>query len=480
MIETINVTGIDSNKDSASELESTQLNFLDLLKSQLDSLDFESERGYSLAVSDLEQDYALATSRPDVDFFKLRPTDCPKKLIGKYLSSLGIKVPLIRSRDEWRQALASGRAMIRSELPQDYDGFSGVLSSAVLSRDRMSNNLDWSTYQQSKKYNRALVDLQLEHLADGQLSAIDYMLHGRGLRSWLNHHCPELEHFQDFSDCLPSLVDPTLAGVSFWRYVPGTSVKMFADPNVFGRFYFGVTPGGKLGQQTVGSYMFDLDEYDQPKRFRKHSQDFIARDCIEIYNQIQQSPLFDITQSPVLELKIDDDDQVHFLQYYKTGQLINYALEFELPNSPRALTTDNVRGATSPAGEMYRLFLAPTKLTSAMKNQALLYDHIENPQNVYFSQIRSHVFDFILHSAYISFQNNHFSDVNVYCPKIAAGLDGGRDLTDKALLEAIYRLIDDINWAYRQNGDDYSPYINIKLTSNGRRAVIESDWEIRT
>ena len=98
---------------------------------------------------------------------------------------------------------------------------------------------------------------------------------------------------------------------SCWRYVEGTNVTIFADPNVEGRYHFGVTPPGRHAM--VGSYTFDTGEYDQPKTFRKHLNDpFVAAPYIEVYNQVRGLPLFDTTQSPVMELQGSSNGQVYF------------------------------------------------------------------------------------------------------------------------------------------------------------------------
>ena len=65
--------------------------------------------------------------------------------------------------------------------------------------------------------------------------------------------------------------------VSLWRYIEGTNVTIFADPNVEGRYHFGVTPADDQDNwPAIGDYLVDAGQHEQPQTFRKHKQPFIA------------------------------------------------------------------------------------------------------------------------------------------------------------------------------------------------------------
>src|ERR1041385_3469411 len=75
----------------------------------------------------------LAATDETYDFYEALPPQQPKFEIGQYVADQGIRVPMISDQADWEKAFDEGTAMLRSEMPQDYKGLSGLLSSERLS-----------------------------------------------------------------------------------------------------------------------------------------------------------------------------------------------------------------------------------------------------------------------------------------------------------------------------------------------------------
>ena len=427
----------------------------------------------------LEADEERARSQPDFDFFKEHPPMHPKFQIGAYVASHGFNVPFIDSQEEWEKHLDAGTAMLRSEDLQDYDGWSGFFSSMVLEEEQIVTDFQDSMYNSSSAFSTRLGQLIKEGLRSHELNMQDYMVHLRGYRSWLlqAHQINEVlqmyggenvgEH-GDFHYRLPE--------GSRWRYIEGTNVRIFADPHVGGRYHLGVIPAKTEEDpyQSAGSYQVECDEHEVAKHFRKHVNPFIAKAYIDLYEKIRYLPAFDITQAPVMEMQADKDGNVYFLQYFKTGQRVEYVEAFDLPSPPNALITSNVRGITSRDGREMRLFLDPAVLLPEMLGQGILL-----PVNASLDglgvQLAAREVNFILHQAYISFENNHFDSSPLYLPPLAAGCRRSWEKTNQEVLKRLDSLNDALSVGWRR-GPDEQYYLDIKVTSNGREAVIESDW----
>lgn len=108
-----------------------------------------------------------ALSTPNLDYYdEARPRQ-PKFEIGTYVLEHGFNVPLISTQAEWEQACDDGTAMLRSEHWQDYDGYSGLLRSEVLSRT--------FDQEQSSEFRREMGALIMRGLRSGEISGEEYM-----------------------------------------------------------------------------------------------------------------------------------------------------------------------------------------------------------------------------------------------------------------------------------------------------------------
>lgn len=404
-----------------------------------------------------------AAADPANDFYGIYYQKQPKLEIGQYVRDQGFNVPIIDTQDEWEKAFDEGNAMLRSELPQDYDGLSGLLSSERISIEEM---------HQGSAFYSELGNLVMRGLRSGELDPTEYMsLYNNAYSNWSVQQAEVLRSALSFNADI--YIDSYSASASRWRYVEGTNVSMFADPNVEGRYHFGVRPTGK----SVGGYQFEPGEYDTPKQFRKHDSPFVPRPFIEAYDAIKNLARFDSTQNPVLELQQGIDGEIHFLQYLKTNQREEFTEPFDLPMSDETLRTDNVRGITSPSGQDMRMFMAPNLLRKGMEGQAIFCGLIR-PRGIE-AQFAANVAGFVLHEAYISFQDNHFDASPLYRPPLAAGLSTCQG-TEKKFLQKLDRVMDEAMFSkVSPFSREAVPYLDIRVTSNGHEAAIESDWDVK-
>lgn len=454
--------------------------------------DYDEEYGMEVATDPSVYDLELrqrAASEADFDYFKESRTLEPKREIGRYVLDQGFRVPLIEDLSDWQRAFDADRAMIRSELEQDYDGLSGLLSSLRIVRDEwfvggtsavyaVRNNLEQVSIEGGEAYRRRLKDLILEGLRGGQLHPIDFMCEHQGYRGWASQLQSVAE---DAAGCGQSLYTRfNFPSASLWRYVEGTNVSVFGDPNVEGRYHFGVLPADEGDNwPAIGGYLVDSGQYDSPQYFRKHSQPFIARPYIELYEEIRRLPLFDTTQAPVMELQKDAGGELHFLQYLKTGLPYWPSEAFDLPRSEEALYLSNVRGATPKAGQAMRFFISPRLLTEGMRHQGIFYDATYH-NRLAIQLGASRLADLVLHEFYISFQDNHFESSPICRPPLAGGLDGAAEKTDRRLLDHLQAIFtSEQRRFFDQEARRSVGYFDITVTANGREMAIESDWQLR-
>ncbi len=409
------------------------------------------------------------------DYYEDYPPHQPKFEIGQYVADQGFSVPLINDQAEWERAFDEGKAMLRSEMPQDYDGLSGLLPSEVL-----ANSLMQIWVESNNEYASQLGKLVLDGLRNGDMPTDAYMNMFRGeYRTW-SYWETERTKSAAYFGALDQLNIHSISA-SKWRYIEGTNVSVFADPHIAGRYHFGVLPfdpANPDGYRSIGSYQFDSGEYDTPQQFRKHDVPFVARPFVEYYEQIRSLPRFDNTQCPVLELQQDPEGNIYFLQYLKTGQKQQLTEPFDLPSSDDTFRTLNVRGVTPQSGKNMRMYMAPNLLTKGMEGEAI-FCGLTRPRGIEV-QFASRVAEFILHEAYISFQNNHFDASPLYRPPLAAGLSNCYH-SPKPVLQKVGEIVDEALFTkVSPFSREIVPYIDIKVTSNGHEAAIESDWDVKT
>lgn len=396
---------------------------------------------------------------PHFDYFdQLRRY--PKQEIGAYVASCGIPVPLIHTQAEWEQACDDGTAMLRSEMRQDYDGLSGLLKSEVLSH-RFG-------YEETDPFRREFNALIMRGLKSGAITGQEYMMMDPVGWAWQIEDA--YTQAQSFGVKLKTAFFN--ASTSRWRYIAGTNVTVFRDPHVDGRYYFGVTPAG----QSIGEFTTEADEHEAPQTYRKHEQPFLPKPFIDLYEKVRALPRFDQSEIPVMEMQQAHDGTLYFLQYLKTGQKLQLIDPFDLPQTPDAYYVDNVRGITEMEGEDIRLYCTPTRLHTAMVGQGI-YCSLTRPSREEV-QHSARAARFVLDYAYVSLKDNHSSSSPFFKPAVAAGLWTSLTNND-TVIKRVNNFTKGIATDNRSTDQTVS-YIDLHLTSNGRLAAIESDWQPTT
>ena len=437
----------------------------------------------------------LAEADSDFDYFATVLPKKPKEAIGRYVRSHGFNVPLIEDQSEWRKAIDDGSAMLRSELAQDYDGLSGLLSSAKISHEWYETTMRgryYDTYDECQpEFMDEIYSLMRAGLRSGELSPVGFM----NLLSW--NRCESYFGQTMSSYGLRFAVNWQSRQASTWRFIEGTNVRILADPNVAGRYHLGVQstpkPGGYRSPEIYpgpGYYRVEADEHDKPKSFRKHRQDFVAKACIELYEAIRELTFFSAAVAPLMELQIDEAGEIHFLQYLKTKLVVDYVEAFKLPEGEGVTEFNNVRGITPEEGWETRLFfpnlshLRQADFLRKIADKAILYDHLKlNNGNRLVQQLLAAEAALILSTTYISFQDNHFDSAPLYRTQLALGYDNmepGAKLSENERLKEVLETYHKSHAGMFDESATPITYADIKVTANGRHATIESDWDLKT
>ena len=161
---------------------------------------------------------------------------------------------------------------------------------------------------------------------------------------------------------------------------------------------------------------------------------------------------------------MDEEGNIHFLQYYKTKHSLRTVPEFELPPGE---TFNFMRGATDSNGKEVRIYIEPRRLTRALVGQGCYFDMIS--MRSYTEQsVASMMVSVLLTGADISLRGTHVTSSLLYSPDIS--ICTYRTNFDKFLRKVAHQ---------RKYGDDpRNAYINARVTANGRQAVIETDTEL--
>lgn len=401
----------------------------------------------------LQEELAKAESNPEFDFFHEYTPAKPKLAVGEYVASQGFNVPLINSQEEWEQAFDEELAMIRSERYDDYAGMSGIISSKKLT----AYNRLRAAGTNPDNFNNRFWDLVNEGLRSGELRPDDYM----NMFVW-REYVVRLQQTTSLARVPLSLAYGITT--SRWRYVPGTNIRMFRDPNVEQKYYLGVTPdkGYVLGYQVEGEELQATIEQERADRL------IVVTDLVDFYEQIRSLPLFDTTQAPLLEIQQANDGQLHFLQYFRTGHKVDYTEPFDLPEGETVIRASDVRGITSPKGEKMRLYISPSFYTPDMDQQGFYFEMIYHPEIL--KQYLCSVGKVAIHEVYISLKDNHFDSSPLIRPQVGMGLWDAESKDRVQYLKQVSRS--------RFHEHDSNAYINSVITSNGREATIQSDWEL--
>lgn len=467
---------------------------------------------------DQKAEYAAVRQKalddPTFDLFsEWMPTGRPKHDIGRYVASHGVPVPLITSQAAWERACSNGTAMIRSEMEQDYDGYSGLLDSIVsthrfiMPRTEDGKESDpefyWDDDFGGEWHRRVEGPLDahpsffgrssafkdhLKGLAEGTQAAVD-RLYGEGLRDgtidptefmrafvWGEQALRNLE-----SDGVKRLINHWRyasevrgALTSRWEFIPGVNIKVVRDPVIEGKYYIG---GANDYDEWTVNVADGLEDVTAETRHGEWAYTLPTKKIVSLYEKVRTLPYFDNRQAPVMEMQYGVDGKLYFLQYLKNGRTIGDPGAFSLPSGPGTLHIPGVvLGATVPEGEKLRLYLEPETLTPSMCGEAIMPGMFDRGMKIQVASIAARV----IVAELVRLNHGHFDSAPILRASVAIGLEQyPYQAGNRPLLELLRRLTP----PSRRSGDPEPKtvtYLSTTITSNGREATIESDWQPRT
>lgn len=432
-----------------------------------------------------------ATREPTFDVFDLAmPTNRAKHDIGRYVLGSGFDVPLVDSMKQWQEAILAGQAMLRSDAARDYTGMGGLLSSRVIQIQPDVGIPEAEPHRPTldpvpnihppfegtlEKVPRDKDDIQALLLGDRDPADIMFE------RWWRQEQAILREEASKCGIFTPNLhLASTYA--SRWRYIPGVNVRVFRDPIVEGKYYMGGNEAHHEWTVTDGQDSADVEAHTKSGYRRGETPETFQYSLptgkiIEFYEQVRNLPFFDQTQAPVMEMQLDDDGTLYFLQYLKTGKTIADIEEFPLPEGRNVIFCEQVRGATSPRGEKVRIYLDPPVFTRAMHEAGVQvsFNMTMDPTSLLLqtAAMNSRI---VITDHNLTFKDNHSNSSPLFRPPVAIGMwDGVGDVGQK-----FTQLNEEQPFHYAGDVIDKVEYVDATVTSNGRRATIESDWEIKS
>lgn len=232
---------------------------------------------------------------------KWRGTLQPKNDIANYVEAHGVKVPRrILTLDEALYEAQHGSAVVfRSEHPQEYDHYSGLLRSYSLNDGTPGNNY------------ADFMELIGNSLTEDEIlpALISQNLNRRPIQRYLQLTGQSEDQFsEDIS-------------FSYWQYIKGKNITVVADDVIAGRYHLTC-----IGDKVIGGGIFN--EGGQPFNDSDTSIDSMSRilpsnkiaEIIATYEKVRALPRFPERQCPIMEMQVDETDEngdIYFLQYHK-------------------------------------------------------------------------------------------------------------------------------------------------------------------
>ncbi len=225
-----------------------------------------------------------ALSEPTFDFYESVNFFTPKQAIGEYVESQGFHVPLIHNQAEWEDAFDNNQAMLRSELPQDYKGLSGLYSSLPISKKFFES---LSPYDETQpEFREKLNNLLFDGLRNSEIAPTDYM----STFVWPNER-ESLMHamYRLGISGIEHLYAPE---ASRWRYTPGANLTVFKDTAIEDRYH--VKSFSNKDSYVMG-WRFDGVSDNDKISFDRGDLSVPVRQMVDFYEQIRALPRFDVS-----------------------------------------------------------------------------------------------------------------------------------------------------------------------------------------
>jgi len=306
-------------------------------------------------MSELSSDWWLAEGH--------RP-NAPKREIGDYVESQGFRVPRrFDSLDEAFGVVKQGEGIIlRSEHPDEYDGPSGLMNSYFFNQDiheykragrssiDLSNAVNWSlglSLEQAPGMGDSIPMARLVLSLAMEAGESDEVVLGR--LSQLTQRNSRVRRYAELTNQgLDTFVAET--GFSIWEHIPGMNVTIVADDAIDGRYHtFNV-----LTLQEDGDRIEDWRIVNEAGESERESGEMPllspsdSQAFVEAYEAIRNLPRFNSEHCPIIELQMDRERNIWFLQYHRSrdykpaSHIINPR---DFPASEGWQRVDGVRGS---------------------------------------------------------------------------------------------------------------------------------------
>lgn len=463
-----------------------------------------------------------ALADPEYDFFdNYMPTGRSKHDIGRYALRHGVRVPLITNMEQLHEAARDSTILIRSDGSDEYSGPSGLRGTYPLGRVGVDGT----------HYGRHIQPDDEEELIlaifNGAYGSLGRQVSPEGVLE-LNRLATDLVLAGEMYP--GAQFGMTVANSSLWRYIDGDNIQIMRDPVQEDLYHFrwGEYVSSKVHR---GSYEEGYPVFRTGNGTAKHWQRtldaggnveehwFGARvpsasswmrsagletlpdgswqngdtawvpsssglpefwapinEVIDTYEKVRTLPLFDQRQVPVMEMQYNRKrGELHFLQYLKTGRILQHLDAFELPTGPSVVRGNDVVGATSPEGERMRIHVG---VSSRNAQEAVKYVKGEGvllPTDMILGgggylqslalESRAAFIDYLL-----TFHNHHFGSAMFTRTPLSVGL---LDWTGGKIGERLLTAHAEYSNTHQDNSIGY---VNAIVTSNGREVTVESDW----
>lgn len=403
-----------------------------------------------------------------VDYFLQNPPRLPKLEVADYVQSQGILIPKIYR--SFQEAADSGKPfLMRSENPQDYAGASDLFPSYLVDRQKILDDinrrvpaLDVLWYFEHRPCDSGGSDdleqfqgLFWQHFLDNKNSITQQEI-DQTLREWpistemnfsrLGLQYPHLAHLTTYS---------------YWEYLKGQQVSIYADDVIPQRYhffrseypYYQVYDNGEINQKC--EQVFQMKETHPANIFTEGTK---------LYEKVTSLPFFDPSHRYIMECLFTPDNKCYFLQFHRGRDFQEADFALKRPPSPSGVAVDFVRGVTPEEG-----IIVKTRLH---------YFKVKNAEGIRFDfkgwEDEEGSFDNPLHSALININARrrrlqliakihpgiHSFVSQIAKPQVSIVLDPSRIFPD---------------WPSRERGgfSNYPTYANLQVISDGEKAFVK-------
>lgn len=368
----------------------------------------------------------------------------PKRTIADYVESKGILVP--RRFDTLAEARRSHKGIfLRSEHPQEYAGVSGLLQSFNLGKRHFGS-----------RGAQTLEEVKEQYLTKGVLVRAEVFCETSGI------------DYEDFKEEVSFSLWEKLSG--YFRTVCADSAiperyhvmtylytkKSYDDKNGTYLYNYSIVDNGLLVRDNVVSLPQELKD-NMPS-------------LIEQYEVVRQLDHFDPQHCPIMEFQTVGDKH-YFLQYHRGGDASPSTFELDREPSPNEVEVPFVRGATTLGGDTFKITV---HYHTTLRNEWGFQPEDEDGsydfhENFIFSEIQSRKRAVMM---------NHAKNEEDFLMKTIVD-HKPRSLLFKPKISIIHninnimRVRESTKDFLKQTENGHNSFVNLHITSDGRRAFIE-------